>query len=165
MSTIREIQPQDFPQVASLIVEQVYDNEASPAEIERWMKATRKPFLICYVVCDEQEVQGVVAWRIDELLKDSLVLDLAWIALRPELQRNGFGRKFLGETLRKVLQFPLFREKEVLYLSVETDESNKGAIAFYEKVWQPFSIHVIPGKGVWYAYAELETVLANTQGT
>jgi len=118
--TIRDMQPNDLPEVADL------DAAAFTPLWQNPLDALERALPQATVATVTEDTNGLVGYQISTA--NPFGAHLARLAVRPDAQRRGFGSLIVSDLIRRL------NEKGTARLTVNTQSDNLASLALYEKM-------------------------------
>lgn len=165
MPIIRKMEEGEVRAVAEIVRDELYD-ELTVEEVERWIKNSgNEPYLQHYIAEKDREIIGYISWLLFDryggpATGEPIIVEIAWLAIKKEYQEQRIGEQLVKESFRLTKDcWMLFTGAKIVTIAIETDEENKKAQRFYERILQPFHKAKIPkvwpdGEGIIYYFAK-----------
>lgn len=131
---IREIEDEDVNSVIEILRDEVYDGLSFKKMKEWFVDIGNFPYAQHFVAEKEEEIVGIISWILRDRYGKQAALDIQWMAIDEDYQKQGIGRQLVLDTLESVVFNWNKRGIMVTAVRVETDEENEGAQHFYSKV-------------------------------
>lgn len=147
MIKIREMKDGEIGKIAKIATEEIFD-ELSLEEMEDLLrKSGEYPYLQHFVAEENGTIVGFISWSFWDIWERDIVLEILLLAVTRKSQRKGIGRRLIEHSFREVGDYWRERGLKIVMFRTETDEANKKAQRFYEKVLAPSQKFLVPN--VW----------------
>jgi len=133
---IRQLGDNELEKSAAIVREEIYDT-LTIKEMMSWMENGIGSFPFCQhfvATAEDEEILGFISWGLYDRLDPELVLEVNWMAVKHNFQRQGIGESLLLVSLEKVKAYWSQEGLRVRAVMVSTDPSSAG---FYRKVLPP----------------------------
>lgn len=131
---IREIEDEDINSVIEILKDEIYDGLPLEEMKEWFLDIGNFPRVQHFVAEKEEEIVGIISWILRDRYGKQATLDIQWMAVDEDCQRQGIGKQLVLDTLGSVVFNWNKRGKTITAVRVETDEENTDAQHFYSEV-------------------------------
>lgn len=146
---VRKAQKRDLDIVARILWEEVYD-ELDYQHIRQWIKESGWPythFNCWFVIIAHDKVVGTICWNVFDQYGDTVILNVAWIAISSAFQNKGYGTLLWYASLKEISKQMRDSGRRIGLIFVQVDEENEKARGFFRKILDnPIEIRL---KNVW----------------
>lgn len=147
LTKIREMKNGEIGKLAEIATYEIFD-ELSLEETEDWLrKSGEYPYLQHFVAEENKKIVGFISWSFWDRWERDIILEIFLLAVKRKFQRKGIGRKLIEHSFREVRDYWREQGLNIVMYQTETDEANKEAQRFYEKVLRPSQKIFVPN--VW----------------
>jgi len=147
LTKIREMKDGEIEEIAKIARDEVF-GELSSKEMEDLLrKRGEYPYLQHFVAEENGTIIGFISWSFWDRWDKDIILEISLLAVKRDFQRKGIGKRLIEHSFRSVKAYWQKQGLNIVMLRTETDEANKTAQRFYEKILKPSQKFVVPD--VW----------------
>lgn len=144
---IREMRDGEIGKIAKIARDEIFD-ELSLEEMEDLRrKSGEYPYLQHFVAEEHGKIVGFISWSFWDRWERDIILEIFLLVVTRNFQRKGIGRRLIEHSFREVKGYWQEQGLKIVMFQTETDEANKKAQRFYEKVLAPSQRFLVPN--VW----------------
>lgn len=144
MIKIREVQDGEMGEIAKIARDEIFGELSSEEMEDLLMKSGEYPYLQHFVAEENGTIVGFISWSLWDRWERDIVLEIPLLAVKRDFQRKGIGRRLIEHSFRRIKAYWEKRGLNIVMFRTETDEANKNAQRFYEKVLRPTQKFLVP---------------------
>ncbi len=132
---IRRIREGEFPLIAEIGAEDIYQGDFSPEGMVKWLRGCgSRPFTQYFVAVESEVIAGFIGWSLHDRYEEKAMLELSFLGVKEGFRRRGIGTKLINESFKEVRKSWQRKGLQVSCVFVATDEDNTVSQRFYEKI-------------------------------
>jgi len=157
---MREMKDAEIEEIAKIARDEVF-GELSLEEMEDMLKKSGEhPYLQHFIAEENGGIVGFIGWSFGDRWDKDITLKISLLAVKRDFQRKGVGKRLIEHSFRLVKAYWQKQGLNIVMLRTETDEANKNAQKFYEKILRPSQKFVVldvwgPNGGIVFYFKKL----------